>query len=185
MKTLKKVLLGSFIYFGIAGAIFGVSSCEQDSCTVLNCLNGGRCEDGLCQCPEGYEGAECESAVADRYAGVYGGTVLCNYNELLFPIVPDSVRIDIVERPNKVKLEIKAGNTSLQNFVGTVVDGNNIAFEPLISHDAQGNEIVRVDAFVDLDGNLIKVFLKTTNHLNEEKQACSFIGKRHVDENES
>lgn len=179
MKTLRSIVLTTFTFLAVAATVT-FSSCEQDSCTVLNCMNGGRCDEGVCQCPEGYEGSECESAIADRYIGTYEGTIRCNYNEMLFPIVPDSVKIDLVQRPDIVKLEIKAGNTSLQNFNGRVIEGKNVAFEPLISRDDNGVEVARIDAYVDFDGNLIKVFLQTTNTRTQEKQSCSFIGKRHI-----
>ncbi len=180
MKTLKSIILTAFAFGAVAAATISFSSCEQDSCTVLQCVNGGQCDEGACQCPDGYEGSECEIAVADRYVGVYEGTVRCNYNDMIFPIVPDTVRIDMVQRPNLVKLEVKGGNTSLQNFKGKVIDGKNIEFEPLIATDSLGNEVARIEAFVDFDGNLIKVFFQTTNKLTQEKQACSFIGQRHI-----
>lgn len=180
MKTIKSVILSAFAFCAVAISTLTISSCEQDSCTTLNCINGGQCTEGVCQCPDGYEGAECETAVADKYVGVYEGTVRCNYNDLMFPITPDTVRIDLVQRPSIVKLEVKGGNTSLQNFNGKVVDGKNIQFEPLISRDSSGNEVARIEAYVDFDGDLIKVFFQTTNKLTQEKQACSFIGKRHI-----
>lgn len=34
-------------------------ACEKDPCAELECLNGGQCLDGLCDCPEGYIGADC------------------------------------------------------------------------------------------------------------------------------
>lgn len=33
---------------------------ERDSCEGVNCLNGGICEDGNCNCPSGYTGSRCE-----------------------------------------------------------------------------------------------------------------------------
>lgn len=35
------------------------SSCA-DPCADINCLNGGNCESGVCECPEGYSGSLCE-----------------------------------------------------------------------------------------------------------------------------
>ncbi|HTO16991.1 MAG TPA: calcium-binding EGF-like domain-containing protein [Edaphocola sp.] len=180
MRKLKTIILSTFSLITFALAALTVSSCEQDSCTVLNCQNGGRCNEGVCQCPEGYEGAECSETLANRYAGTYEGTIRCNYNSMLFPITADSVRINIVDQPNIIKLEIKAGNTSLQNFKGTIVNGNQIVFEPLISKDANGNVLAEVQAFVKFDGHLINLNLVTINKVSEEQQSCSFIGKKHI-----
>ncbi|MBL7705420.1 MAG: calcium-binding EGF-like domain-containing protein [Taibaiella sp.] len=180
MKTIKSILFSAIGFFAIAASVVGFSSCEQDSCTVLLCKNQGKCEDGLCQCPAGYEGSECETTVASKYVGKYGGTTRCNYNNMLFPIVPDTVEITPLAGPDKVGMKIRAGNTVLDgDFYGTV-QGNTIVFETLISRDAQGVELARIDAFVKFDGNLINVFLQTINATTQEKQACSFIGKYHV-----
>lgn len=35
------------------------SSCKDDPCDGIICLNGGECVNGDCECPEGYEGADC------------------------------------------------------------------------------------------------------------------------------
>lgn len=180
MNTIKSILVSTFGFFAIAAAAVGFSSCEQDSCTVLNCANGGQCVDGTCKCPSGYDGSECNTALSEKYAGVYEGTVRCNYGDILFPIVPDTVYVENVAKPNKVKLKIKAGNTSLENFNGTIRDKDNIDFDPLVSYDANGVEVSRINCFVDFDGDLIKVYLQTTNSINNEKQSCSFIGKRYV-----
>ncbi|MEM9548403.1 MAG: hypothetical protein AAGA77_20635 [Bacteroidota bacterium] len=35
-------------------------SCADDPCKDINCLNGGLCIEGSCDCPEGFVGAFCE-----------------------------------------------------------------------------------------------------------------------------
>ena len=180
MNRFKTLILSTFSFLALSIAIFTISSCEQDSCKVLNCQNGGVCDNGTCKCPEGYEGTECDQTLANRYTGTYEGTVRCNYNSMLFPITPDSVRIDLVNQPNILKLEIKAGNTSLQNFQGKIINGNQITFEPLISKDANGNILAEIQAFVKFDGQLINLNIVTINKVSNEKQSCSFIGKKHI-----
>jgi hypothetical protein len=51
----KKILL----FLVLIAAIF--SSCKQDPCRTLVCLNEGICMDGLCNCQVGYFGEECEN----------------------------------------------------------------------------------------------------------------------------
>lgn len=37
-----------------------ILGCKSDLCKDITCLNGGTCLNGLCSCPEGYEGPACE-----------------------------------------------------------------------------------------------------------------------------
>lgn len=43
----------------IAWALLLLGACNQDPCAALECLNGGTCIDGSCECPEGFIGADC------------------------------------------------------------------------------------------------------------------------------
>lgn len=40
--------------------VLSLSACKTDVCDGVVCENGGTCEDGLCDCPDGYVGAQCE-----------------------------------------------------------------------------------------------------------------------------
>jgi hypothetical protein len=37
-----------------------ITGCKRDECESTNCLNGGICVDGTCECPAGYNGTNCE-----------------------------------------------------------------------------------------------------------------------------
>lgn len=39
-------------------------TCKKDVCDDIVCQNGGECLNGLCSCPDGYEGPACEKQVA-------------------------------------------------------------------------------------------------------------------------
>ena len=36
-----------------------ISSCKHDPCKDTNCLHGGTCNNGTCECPVGYTGPDC------------------------------------------------------------------------------------------------------------------------------
>ncbi|HKK87687.1 MAG TPA: hypothetical protein VJ917_02475, partial [Saprospiraceae bacterium] len=60
MKKTKSILL----LFAIIATGLTVFSCSDDSdevdpCENISCLNGGTCEDGTCDCPEGFSGTNC------------------------------------------------------------------------------------------------------------------------------
>ena len=75
MKSLKSLLIASVSFFGISALLLS-SSCEQDPCLDLDCKQGASCSEGFCQCPVGYEGAECDITSASRFVGRYVGGII-------------------------------------------------------------------------------------------------------------
>jgi hypothetical protein len=50
----------------------GFSACiETDPCMEVICENGGYCDEGDCDCPEGYTGVYCETALIPKYLRAY------------------------------------------------------------------------------------------------------------------
>lgn len=47
-----------------------------DPCESVDCLNGGSCNDGTCDCGPWYEGADCGQEVRARFFGNYTGTLI-------------------------------------------------------------------------------------------------------------
>ncbi len=58
--------------FSALGLIIGLTlfSCK-DACKDVTCLNGATCDDGVCQCTEGYEGDDCGTESRAKYFGTY------------------------------------------------------------------------------------------------------------------
>ncbi|MFM1876913.1 MAG: hypothetical protein RL266_2650 [Bacteroidota bacterium] len=54
MKKLIRLMI-------ICGVLATFQSCNQENtCDEVNCLNGGECVNGDCQCPDGFSGPNCE-----------------------------------------------------------------------------------------------------------------------------
>lgn len=51
--------------FAVVFILFSLVSCKDDgkSCDDIQCLNGGKCNDGECDCPEGYTSFNCSDQV--------------------------------------------------------------------------------------------------------------------------
>jgi hypothetical protein len=50
-----------FLAMLLGGALFFTPSCIlDDPCAEVECLNGGACMDGTCNCPDGFSGDNCE-----------------------------------------------------------------------------------------------------------------------------
>ena len=113
MTFWKKPLLTIAAIFGLTATAF-LTSCEKDSCVELQCKNGGSCAEGFCRCPSGYEGAECENRLADRFVGMYVGTTTCGTS----PRLADTVRVWLGDGPDKLKL-VRSGR-STDELSGTV-----------------------------------------------------------------
>ena len=45
-----------------------------DKCAAIACAHGGRCDQGSCVCPSGYDGVNCEIVTRDKY--VHGWNVI-------------------------------------------------------------------------------------------------------------
>ncbi|MEM6265680.1 MAG: hypothetical protein AAGI38_24470 [Bacteroidota bacterium] len=50
--------------------LLGVAACGDD-CEDVDCLNGGTCVEGSCECPEDFVGEQCEFSSARRFVGNY------------------------------------------------------------------------------------------------------------------
>ena len=60
MKSIRNAALSALLTIGAFSAIT-YTSCNKDECKDVVCKNGGTCVAGVCSCPTGYEGTNCES----------------------------------------------------------------------------------------------------------------------------
>jgi hypothetical protein len=73
MGPIKHILPG---IIAIAGIFFvaSFSSCKgRDFCESKLCRNNSKCESGICKCPTGVYGVNCEQEYRSKYAGEYTG----------------------------------------------------------------------------------------------------------------
>ena len=69
MKTPLKTILVSALLVCSAFVAVIHSSCNRDRCKTIVCANKGVCNDGVCTCPIGYEGSNCETVSRDKFLG--------------------------------------------------------------------------------------------------------------------
>jgi hypothetical protein len=70
----KPFFLLSFI---LIIAIISVSCNKEDACEKITCMNGGACQDGTCDCPDGFTGDRCEiedRCITQNISCLNGGT---------------------------------------------------------------------------------------------------------------
>lgn len=166
MKNWKSLLITVCSFFAIAGMVL-LNSCVQDPCTDLTCRNGGTCSEGYCQCPTGFEGAECDITAASRFVGKWAGSVRCNN----FPLEIDTVTVILKDEPNKIALRIGAGNTAAISFEG-------IANTPETHFPTYEDDEVIVNAYIRVEGGYLQLYLQSINKQFTDRQNCYFSGLR-------
>ncbi len=71
MKTSFKTILLSALSAIAVFTVISVTSCDNDKCKAIVCAYNGVCNDGICTCPSGYEGPQCEKIMRDKFEGIY------------------------------------------------------------------------------------------------------------------
>lgn len=146
----------------LAALTFSLTACK-DECKDVNCANGGTCAEGVCTCPDGYEGELCQAELRDKIVASYSATKSCqtsitgpNTGQYIVNITKGSAGT------NKVLINNFCGHTGVLAIC--TLNGNVLALESLTS---PGYYYFNAEftATVSSDGNTI-----STN------SAISFLG---------
>lgn len=101
-----KNLIRIFIAITIAAFLF--TGCEDDPCdaSVINCQNGGECNEGTCECINGFEGENCEVFATGKFIGNWDAADSCpsaimqedslwHYDVTINPLTNDQTKVEI------------------------------------------------------------------------------------------
>ena len=77
MKSIRNIALSALLTIGAFGAVT-YTSCNKDECKDVVCQNGGTCNNGVCSCLVGYEGANCETKSNAKFAGTWAAAETCS-----------------------------------------------------------------------------------------------------------
>jgi len=135
MKVRFKTILFSAMSTMVAFLAVSYTSCTTDKCKELVCANGGVCNDGVCLCPSGYTGTQCETALRDLLTGIYIVTEkgsLVNAAQYTVTIGNGATVTDIVINNfnNSIPVPITANVSGdsiyipTQNVSGKIITGN-------------------------------------------------------------
>lgn len=167
MKHWKLTLLTTLGFFALSTMLV-FNACVKDPCSELHCQQG-TCSNGLCVCPAGWEGAECEIPASSRFVGFWSGNLRCDN----FPITRELVTIELVEKPNTIRLKLPFGNTSVLKMDG-------IARTPETHFVTHVDDFVDIHAYVTVDADLIYVYLQTIDKQVTIRQICRFNGHKYL-----
>ena len=65
------IAIGALLCFLSIGYISCTKTGLAPKCNGVLCQNGGYCDSGICKCPSGYEGANCGTAVVNKYINTW------------------------------------------------------------------------------------------------------------------
>lgn len=167
MKKLTYVFVGLLTI----GSLALFPSCSKDKCKDVTCQNGGTCdeEDGSCICATGYEGTNCETAMADKFAGNW------KYNETCAgATVTDFTTTFTKTGANKIQINGFAGFAcgGSNILVNCTVNGRDITVDSGQSFCAASLQITSGSGTINTSGNSISMTY-TYTLVGVGSQTCS------------
>jgi len=167
MKKLTYVFVGLLTI----GSLALFPSCSKDKCKDVTCQNGGTCdeEDGSCNCAAGYEGTNCETAMADKFA------VNWKYNETCAgATVTDFTTTFTKTGANKIQINGFAGFAcgGSNILVNCTVNGRDITVDSGQSFCAASLQITSGSGTINTSGNSISMTY-TYTLVGVGSQTCS------------
>lgn len=128
MKKAKTILLSGILTMGVFSMVAYTSCSKSDKCDSIVCKNGGTCSDGVCKCPLGFEGANCETDSKSKFIGSFSATDNCP--------VPDSSRTSL-----NYSMTITSGSTATQVYVINLADASSNPADALTANLTSSKEL--------------------------------------------
>lgn len=130
---MKKIIFAALV-------LLGFTSC--DPCNKITCYNAGTCEDGICECSNGYEGEQCNVITANKYVGTWYGTATDGtYSSALNWVITRGKEINYLVVENSFILTFEGEKLTLLGAIdpelGTTYSGNGTISENKISLNLQ------------------------------------------------
>ena len=157
MNLSKSILLSVAVFC----TILSIQSCSDD-CDDIICENGGTCDDGICDCPDGFSGTNCE--IQDLCFGIIcnnGGTCIDGSCDCLDGYTGANCEIFDASQAqallaNHSPLELVNGGVAIDSLYGKMYAGG------LIFYVDVNNELENIEGMV----------AAITNHSTEPVWGC-------------
>lgn len=146
--------------FILAIAMFSFSSC--DKCRKVDCQNGGTCNEGTCECPDGTEGTSCETVWRDAIIGTYQCIRTCEGSSQ--DTITVTINTDNAYSYNAISVNFDGGQIPC-----TMTGKNTFAFTQAFWGDSYG-------LTGDVNGDVLTMTQNSTSSFLTI--TCTFEGKR-------
>ncbi len=161
MKVKNAIAIVSLMF-----GMFMFQSCTDD-CKDVTCLNGGVCEEGVCECATGYEGEDCSILMNAKFVGTYTVEDQCSKNKY-------SIAITAETEPNKITFS-NLGNFVTPAVVKAIVEQKEIKITDF--EDVAGNRKFNGSGLIDSDGVITLTY--TVTYLEDNTfDTCSTTMKK-------
>ncbi|MCX8111596.1 MAG: hypothetical protein N3E49_00140 [Bacteroidia bacterium] len=133
--------------------------CRRRSCEGVECLNGGSCRGGRCQCPAGFGGSRCEQKWSDGWVGSYTVDDRCAIVGLIpqyeatispSPIYPDVIYFegfgDVRCEGQRLRVEGRLINSDRAEIARQSSCNRRYAIQGIVQRDA-GRRSLRVEYY--------------------------------------
>ena len=144
-------------------AIIFLSSCKNEPCDDIICQNNGICIDGLCDCPDGFEGELCEEFSRQKILGNFDVSSDC---------VGDSSETNVwsiaASASTANEVLISSIHKPTLNVSATITDANAIEIEEqfvsdgIFNYNVYGSGTIESEGQFSMEYTVINIGLSDT-----------------------
>ncbi len=179
MNQAKLILFSSITFLAFITIVF--TSCNNNGdvvygpttfykpCEKVFCINGGTCQDGLCQCPVGFEGSTCETRTSTRFVGDYKSYDQCYTGQ---PDYYTATITDNATEASQVTLS-NLGSFCTNSFpLNAYLDVTGSGFTIPMQVSCDG---LYISGNGNINNEILNVFLTARDSVNHTSTNCSVV----------
>lgn len=179
MNVQRNVLAGTIASVLVCFTLVFMMACDKSKvkynpttlvrpCDNVICLNGGTCKDGLCYCPQGFEGDKCSIRWSDRFVGQYQADDECYTGASGYYNVTINGDPGYAYKLNITNLGIACPNRTISAVINPEKTSFNIPMQNTCGD-------YYLSGYGNINGNYLNVFLKSRDSMNHTSLDCSIV----------
>ncbi|MEX0810650.1 MAG: hypothetical protein WD048_00450 [Chitinophagales bacterium] len=139
-----------------------LQSCDRDPCSDVICTGPeSYCVSGICQCPDGYEGPNCDILSQDKYIGNY------NVNESCNPGTPRGWTFSYISPGNGIN------KVNISNALNTGLTAEGVVYGNEIYFDEQNLGSIRFQGRGNYIENANRIVIEYEYYVNGTANKCT------------